>query len=502
MNILSVFEKTAEKQPAYIAIVEGSSNITFQELQSEAAKTASYFHRKGISKGDRVMVFVPMGIDLYRILLALFSIGAVAVFVDEWVNKKRLRQSCNLAQVKGFVGVSKSMLLRLFIPEIRRVPVKLSLHKKDSKPFKTANLDDDHPALITFTTGSIGAPKAAERSHGFLLHQFKALSAVIEPQPNDVDMTTLPIVLLLNLGAGSTSVIAKYNSRKPKSFKPNVIANQITTHGITRISTSPYVLNTLAEYCLPTKTHFPLLKKSFTGGAPVYPSDASRICLAFPNTEITILYGSTEVEPISVISAKELSCQSNAGLKDGLLVGCPVNDLDVKIIRWEDKPFHEMSFEQFENLGLENEKIGEIVVKGNHVMKKYFNSTRAFQRNKIVVNEDVWHRTGDSGYLKAGELFLTGRCTQLIQNGETFISPFQIESLLQEVRGVSIGTVLEINNYRILALEVPNPNINLGDIAIPVEFDRTFILSSIPRDPRHNSKIDYEALKAKIGCKL
>lgn len=499
MNIVNVFDEVALKYPQYIAIVEGKRHVTYVELQKEAAKTASYFHKKGIAAGDRVMVFVPMSIDLYRILLALFSLGAVAVFVDEWVNKERLRESCKLADVKGFIGIRKSKLLQILIPELRKIPVKLSLKKKDSELWKTCSLEKDHPALITFTTGSVGKPKAALRSHSFMMSQFDVLSEIIKPKPQDVDLTTLPIVLLLNLGAGSTSVIAKYNSRKPKSLKPDSIADQITMHGVTRMSSSPYLLNVLAEYCLPSNTKFPLLKKCFTGGAPVYPTDAVRICQAFPHTEVVVLYGSTEVEPISIVSALELRETNNLENIYGIFAGAPLDELNIKIIEWKDMPLYELGKEEFNKLELPNERVGEIVVSGEHVLKSYFNSDEAFQRNKIVVDKQIWHRTGDSGYMSHGKLYLTGRCSQLLKENNVFVSIFQIEGLLQRVKGVTCGTIVELNNQRVLILEVPDSNVPLGNIALPVEFHRTFILNSIPRDPRHNSKIDYEALKAKMA---
>ena len=64
--------------------------ISFSEFEKQIKDTSNYFLNKGISKGDRVLIFVPMSIDLYRIVLALFNIGATAVFLDELVSKKRM----------------------------------------------------------------------------------------------------------------------------------------------------------------------------------------------------------------------------------------------------------------------------------------------------------------------------------------------------------------------------------------------------------------------------
>src|ERR1700747_541143 len=95
-NIVELFFTAAQKHPERIAIIYKNREITFNELAEQVKNTACYFRNEGIEKGDRVLVFVPMNIDLYRIVLALFSIGATAVFLDEWVNKKRMEECCKV----------------------------------------------------------------------------------------------------------------------------------------------------------------------------------------------------------------------------------------------------------------------------------------------------------------------------------------------------------------------------------------------------------------------
>ena len=83
-NISQLFFTAAEKYPQRIAIIYKNKEITFGQLSDEVQRTAAYFTQKGIRKGDRVLVFVPMSINLYRIVLALFSMGTTAVFLDDW----------------------------------------------------------------------------------------------------------------------------------------------------------------------------------------------------------------------------------------------------------------------------------------------------------------------------------------------------------------------------------------------------------------------------------
>src|SRR5688500_10751638 len=97
LNIAQLFDDASAKFPEKTAIIYNDQKISFNELHVACNDTAAYFISKGISKGDRVLIFVPMSIDLYRIILALFKIGATAVFLDEWVNKKRMEECCKIA---------------------------------------------------------------------------------------------------------------------------------------------------------------------------------------------------------------------------------------------------------------------------------------------------------------------------------------------------------------------------------------------------------------------
>jgi non-ribosomal peptide synthetase component E (peptide arylation enzyme) len=110
-NVTDLFFAHAEKSPARCAIVNGKNRISYGELATQVKQTAAYFQSKGIGKGDRVLVFLPMGIDLYRTVLALFDIGATVVFLDEWVSRERLDVCCRLAKCKAWIGGWKVKIL-------------------------------------------------------------------------------------------------------------------------------------------------------------------------------------------------------------------------------------------------------------------------------------------------------------------------------------------------------------------------------------------------------
>src|SRR5262249_23728933 len=156
---------------------------------------------------------------LYAVLLAAFRIGAVAVFVDAWADRARLEQAIERTRPRAFVGVPRAHLLRLASGAVRRVPNATSVGRGAPRPPRDAAgpvvLTPEAPALVTFTTGSTGRPKAALRTHGFLWSQHLALAELLRPTDRDVDMPTLPVFVLNNLASGVPSILPDFDPRRP-----------------------------------------------------------------------------------------------------------------------------------------------------------------------------------------------------------------------------------------------------------------------------------------------
>ena len=499
-NIINFFLDAAKAYPHKTAIIHKQQAISFSKLAQDIDITAIHFQQQGIQQGHKVLVFVPMSIDLYRILLALFKIGATAVFLDEWVSKKRMEESCKLAQCNAFIGTWKAIIFAQFSRELRKIPIKLgtSYLKQTSNKFIAPFVQPSDVALITFTTGSTGIPKAAIRTHKILTHQFIALKEIIEPTENDIDLCALPIVLLINLGAGSTSVIANYNARKPDKLKESIIIQQLQKHNINRAVGSPFLLKKIAAYCIANNISLPTLKKIFTGGATVFINDATILQLAFPHTVVKAVYGSTEAEPISAINIIDLLKSNNELQQAGINTGMPHQCATIKILKIIDEPVAYATDAELEKDCVPHNVIGEIIVSGKHVVQKYLHNEAAVKRTKIFIGNTCWHRTGDSGYLtQDGNLYFTGRCNNLINDNGKIISVLFYENNLQAIAGINIGTIVK-QDEKLLAIVEINHNANKENIITAIQklgIEDISFIQKMPRDPRHHSKIDYDKLK-------
>lgn len=493
-NIVDLFLTASRAYPNNIAIIEKDNKVDYNTLEKQVKQTAMMFLSKGISKGDRVLIFVPMSVSLYRIVLAVFYIGAVAVFLDEWVSKSRMEICCGIARCKAFVAGDKIRLLSFLSQELRKIPIKTGTRLKPEQRVleEVEVMDLDDAALITFTTGSTGIPKAANRTHGFLNEQFRALLKEINPKPSDIDMPVLPIVLLCNLAVGATSLIADFNPRKPAKMKTNKVVDQILKSQVNRITASPFFFDHISSFLFQKKGTLCKIEKIFTGGAPVFPEQVKKYQKVFSNSEINIAYGSTEAEPISLIEGEDLLKYEKEIVNKGLCVGKPYSEIELKIVKIVDDVL-DMKDDYLSGIELEKGEVGEIVVAGNHVLTSYFNNEKALRRNKIFTQNKVWHRTGDSGRIENKKLYLLGRCNQLIKNQNSYLSPFVYEYIIRNHLGFSCGTVLDIDNVITLIIEsdAKSPKIITREI---LKYDSIIYLKKIPRDPRHYSKIDYPKL--------
>ncbi len=494
MNTTELFFTAARQYPNTPALLEGSAEILYADLAQEVQGTASYFASKGIREGDRVLVAVPMSIDLYRVVLALLYLGATAVFIDEWAGMERLNMCCRIAECKAIICGMKARFIALFSKELRKVPIHLSLRGRSRKSMSMNDVPPETPALITFTTGSTGVPKAANRTHDFLQKQYNALLEELLPHPNDRCLCTLPIIPFIHLGVGCTTILPGKIGASPSTRRLRGIADEIEHKQATKLIVSPNFLTLLARQVLHDSRSLLLLERIFTGGAPVFPNDAELYERAFPAAETTVFYGSTEAEPISSIRASDLHTRRHE-LSHGLPVGSIAREATVRIIRITPEPIPSLPKEEFNQLILPDGVIGEIIVSGDHVLKNYFKNPEAFAQNKIRVGQEVWHRTSDSGFLQGNQLYLTGRCKQIISWNSELILPFLIEYTLQRIDGIEKGTILEIHRQLVVIVQSKLSRADIEHALNDLPTHTLIILPRIPVDKRHNSKIDYDVLR-------
>ena len=500
-NIIRFLEQSVQKNGSRLAIAEKNERHSFDVFYQSVIHTAAYYKSRGIGKGDRVLVLVPMSAGLYIQVIALFYLGAVAVFVDAWAGRSRIIEAVKIANCKAVLGGKKVYIWYLLNRTLRGTPVFLFINKTRNDTVGICQVATDAEALVTFTTGSTGKPKAANRTHGFLSAQYEILSHKLRLDDDDIEMTTLPIVLLCSLASGASSIIPDLDPVDLSSADPQKIIPQIRNEKVSRLIGSPHFISLIADHCIANNISLPSLKQIFSGGAPVFPDEASMWIKAFPSCQIEIIYGSTEAEPISSIDARKLA-GANINKSGGLCVGKIHKATKLCILPASSMPYIFDSVASFTNAQLGKNDIGEIVVTGSHVLKAYINDPEAMKMNKITIGNETWHRTGDAGFIGAdGMLYLVGRAKELFEFEGNLISPFLFEKKLSDVEGISSGTVMKLGGktMTIVGSQLPENTVYTLLLEKGLGLGKIVILDALPKDPRHHSKIDYGKLRQDLS---
>jgi acyl-CoA synthetase (AMP-forming)/AMP-acid ligase II len=522
MNLTALLNERARLHPERPALVDRRHGrdrvVTFGGLARRVAAGARALRSAGLRRGQVVLVFQPVSIELYEFLLAAFRSGIRVMLADPSAGRDFLSLCCERLPPDAFFGSWKAQCFRLSISGLRRIGRTITAGpwfpgaikwRTERGDMPMVDVPDDEPALITFTSGGTGQPKAAVRTHGFLLAQHRELSAALDFKEGEADLVTLPVFVLANLASGLTSVIAATDLAHPGEPDAESIRGQCTRWNVTRCTASPAFF----EGLLKAPAGMPVFRKVFTGGAPVFPDLLRHLRTALPDAEIHSVYGSTEAEPIAHFPA----CGADAATDDvtrrggGLCAGVPVSSIRLKIItdQWGGA-LGPMAEAELCRMEVSSGRAGEIVVSGDHVLGGYLDGIGDGE-TKIHVDGHVWHRTGDAGWIDpSGRVWLLGRCAAKLpphpapagMPEDALRYPFAIECALREKFPDVRTAAIEWLGRRALVVgrmcDAPEAEA-IRAAAAGLGIAEVHCIPALPLDRRHNAKIDYPALRQMLS---
>jgi len=356
---------------------------------------------------------------------------------------------------------------------------RLTRHIAWTSSFAAANVRPDHPAIVSFTSGSTGRAKAIVRTHSVLIAQHRALATAFPAPESDVNLPGFPVAALHNLCCGTSTVLPP-TMRKDDSSRGDAMAEVIRRHGITSLSAPPALLDALARSVLRSRRPLPSLARVVVGGGPVSALLCSHVLRAFPKADARILYGATEAEPIATVSMSEAIVARGTGF----LVGYAMGDVELALSKRDGT----IATSRREAGGP-----GEVLVRGAHVIR----GTGSVHGG--------WHRTGDVGaFDERGRLWLLGRVGSSVVHKGRELFPYVVEAEVLAVAGVraaalvaharapegvlavtfdhdaEVGELVRAVRARLIAL-------NLGTLTL-------CLCREIPMDARHASKVAREEL--------
>jgi acyl-CoA synthetase (AMP-forming)/AMP-acid ligase II len=401
------------------------ARCTFRRLDQESDAAARIFHAEGIAAGTRTLLAVRPGHDLIVTMFGLLKLGAIPVAIDPGMGWSPFLRCVRHTEPEALVGVRAAVWLsRTPLPAFRSLRARLTIGTTrwrrlreqcaSAEPRPLADVSAASPAAILFTSGSTGAPKGVDYTHGMLDAQIELVRRTYRLQPGEVDMPMLPLFALFNPALRVATVTPLLDPSRPASADPAPIVAAMLAEKVTTSFGSPAVWGRLADHCERRGLHLPSLRRVLIAGAPVPDGLLAQLRRLAPQAQVHTPYGATECLPVSTITSAELfGAHGEAARRGhGTCVGRAVEGVEIRVIREVDGPLRTLA----ETTACAPGEIGEIIATGPSVTRAYHRLPEATAAAKIADGERIWHRMGDLGALGTdGQLRFLGRRAEKVR---------------------------------------------------------------------------------------
>ncbi|MDX6251592.1 MAG: long-chain acyl-CoA synthetase [Kribbellaceae bacterium] len=394
-------------------MVDGDRRVTWNELDAAVDEAAEGYAAAGLVPGYRVVLLMANSIEFVTSYLGVLRAGLVAVPLNTGLTKGEI--GTVIAHSGARLAVTDGDLADK-VEGLRAVrPGELGGHAP-----LTPQTDPETLAVLLYTSGTSGDPRAAMISHRALAANVKNLADLGEDRmgPEDVVLGVLPLFHAFGLNAVLGWAIATGAALiLDRRFESTHTLDLIRQYGVTRLPLAPPALHALLARD-DLKEALQTVKVVLTGASTLDRGLADRFELA-TGLFVHQGYGLTEASPGVTTTLGEDEPKPGS-------VGRPLPNVDLRIAdeRGED---------------VEGDDPGEILVRGGNLFSGYW-------PDGVDGPDDAgWYRTGDVGYLDAdGDLFLVDRLRELIIVSGFNVFPSEVEEVLVQAPGVREAAVIGV----------------------------------------------------------
>ncbi|MBL8651138.1 MAG: AMP-binding protein [Sphingopyxis sp.] len=429
MNIAGVLGAAARLHAGRTAVAWIDRPVwTYAQLWDRAATLAAGFAAAGLKPGDRVVMAMSNAPAYYEVLIGAWIAGLVPA-----------PQNCRLHAAEiAFAAQDCGARLCIATPDLA-APLAAALGglcpllDVDGADFAALHghgaaevvvRAPTDAALLFYTSGTTGKPKAAIHTHRTLnamLVSFLADSgAVVEDHILHIaPMSHASGFLGLSyLARGRGNIVLPTGA-----FDPDLIARAAAAFGSLSFFAVPTIVRRLTLPDCLDETTIASIHRIFFGGAPMYLEDLKRAIARFGSGRLWHLYGQGETpNTITHLPPHLLGAPGDPDYADRLAsVGVARSGVSVRILRDD-------------GTAAATGEVGEVAVQGDTLMAGYWNRPEA----TVAAMKDGWLRTGDLGRLDArGFLTLVDRSKDMIISGGSNVYPREIEEALLTHPGVA-----------------------------------------------------------------
>ena len=468
ISIYRAFSDSVEKNKDNIAIDFMGNKITYSSLKEKIDSISVRLGELGITKGDRIAVMLPNIPQYITYFFAIVKLGAIIVQVnplytmrelefeikdsgantlivmDDFIDKALPLYPAKLkrilvVKVQYYLPPVVSQLYTLIKKEHKKIPVADNIYlckvpKKSKLPSKEADIDPENdPALLQYTGGTTGLPKAAILTHKNLIsNAYQIIEYMPDKYKKNISyLSSIPFfhvygmmtAMLTPLLQGSKIILIPDPRDIKTALKIIDKKKPVAFPGI------PTLYHGIITYKDVKKYHIDNVKICISGASPL-PVELQKNFESMTGAILVEGYGLSECSPVANVTP--LVEDDREKYRRFGSVGLPVSNTYEKIVSTEDG-VTEMPL---------NEP-GELVIKGPQVMKGYWN--RPDENAKTMV--DGWLHTGDIAKMdEDGYVYIVDREKDLIIAGGYNIYPREVEEVIYENPKVSECAVIGVKD--------------------------------------------------------
>jgi malonyl-CoA/methylmalonyl-CoA synthetase len=426
------------------------TEISYRELNQDSNRMANTFLELGMKRGDRVILYLPKSLAFVVAHLALQKIGAIGVPLNPGFKKSEMVYLIEDTGAKLVLsGSEQEAIIREIAPQLPTLVISTERPYQEIDFFRSApdslpkiEIGSDDMGLIIYTSGTTGKPKGAILTQENLVHDARNVIRIWEIGESDVLCHALPLFHVHGLCfALHTALIAGSRVLMLDEFSPEKVIEVLTEkrgeYACTLFMAVPSMYGKMMDYLGEEVMDFEHIRLWTSGSAPLLPRDFDKI---------ERMFGKEPVEREGMSETGMNFSNPLRGVRKPGSIGLPLPGVQVRIV----------DLETF--VDVLPGQTGEIWLKGPNVTPGYWRkpeeTARAFKEG--------WLRTGDLGRVdEDGYYYLTDRIKHIIISGGENISPKEVETTINQYKGVVESSVVGIPDEkwgeRVVAAVVAKP---------------------------------------------
>jgi long-chain acyl-CoA synthetase len=468
-------ESAALQAPEKTALIFEGQSWTYAQIDQMANRLARGLAERGVARGDRVVLYLPNRQETVIGIFAVLKADAVFVVVNPSTKSEKLAHILNNCQAKALITLtSRSAIARKMLDEVRSLESAV-LVDSDAEPrtedqagFTTLSdilanhsatppprmcIDQDLACLI-YTSGSTGQPKGVMSAHENVVFAATAITTYLKNVADDVVICALPLSFdyglyqpLMVFSVGATLVLER-------SFTyPAQFLRRLQDEKVTGLPGVPTIFSILLQMDL-TRYDLRSLRYVTNTAAALPVAHIERLRRSFPQASLYSMYGLTETKRTLYLPPEQLDHRPGS-------VGIAI-------------PGTEVWIEDDDGRRLGPGEVGELVVRGGHVMRGYWGDPSAtaerfragpFPGERVCYSGDLF-RMDQEGYL-----YFVARKDDIIKSRGEKVAPKEVENVLYAIGGVAEAAVVG----------VPDPILGEAIKAFVVSRDRALTEADVLR---------------------